>query len=75
MGALNTFPNELVFGAGMTSGSFSGSGQGYTTRIITTPDADIVFDRVMTSVGSYAATAFTSGNWLMQVVTFRAAGQ
>ena len=66
---------ELVFGAGMTDGNFTASSLGFTTRIITSPDADIVFDRVVTSVGSYSATASVSGNWLMHVVTFRAAGQ
>jgi len=69
------FATELVFGAGITTGGFTGSGTGFTTRIITTPDADIVNDRVTTSVGSFAATATQSGSWVMQVATFRAAGQ
>ena len=43
---------ELVFGAGMTDGNFTASSLGFTTRIITSPDADIVFDRV---VGMHAA--------------------
>ena len=66
---------ELIFGAGITTGGFSGSGTGFTTRIITVPDGDIVNDRVVTSAGSYTATANQSGSWVMQVVTFRAAGQ
>ena len=34
-------------------------------------------DRLVTSVGTYSGRATQSGpaNWLMQVVTFRAAGQ
>ncbi len=69
------FPTELVFGAGITTGGFTGSGTGIITRLITVPDADIVNDRVVTSTGSYAAAATQSGSWVMQVATFRAAGQ
>ncbi len=66
---------ELVFGAGMTSGAFTSSPAGFTTRIITNPDQDIVNDRVVTTLGTYAASATQSGSWVMQVATFRAAGQ
>ena len=45
----------------MTTGGFTGAGTGFTTRIITVPDADIVDDRVVTSTGSYSATATQSG--------------
>jgi hypothetical protein len=68
-----TAANELVFGAGTTTGVFSGSGSGFTTRIITTPDADIAEDRIVSAIGSYGATASQSGTWVMQVVTFRGA--
>src|SRR5262249_32301953 len=66
---------ELVLGAGTTTGGFSGAGSGFTTRIITDPDADIVEDRLVTATGSYSATASLSGSaaWVMQVVTFKAA--
>ncbi|MEY2524145.1 MAG: large repetitive protein, partial [Ilumatobacteraceae bacterium] len=67
--------NELVFGAGTTTGVFSGGGSGFTTRIITTPDADIAEDRIVSAAGSYGATAPQSGTWVMQVVTFRGAAQ
>ena len=40
-------PGGVVFGAGMTSGGFTASGAGFTTRIITVPDTDIVNDRVV----------------------------
>jgi glucose/arabinose dehydrogenase len=68
---------ELLFGAGMTTGYFSGSTSGYTTRIITSIDGDIANDRSVTSVGTYNAGATLSGSasWLMQIATFRAAGQ
>jgi len=72
-----TAPRELVFGAGMTMGTFSGAGTGFATRIITNPDADIAEDNFVTTTGSYGATASLSGGaeWLMQVAAFRAANQ
>jgi glucose/arabinose dehydrogenase len=70
-----TSPSELLFGAGMTSGIFTGSSAGYTTRIITPIDADIVNDRNVTSVGTYNAGGTQNGTWVMQIATFRAAGQ
>ncbi len=69
-----TYGNELVFGAGDTSGTFSNSGSGFTKRIITNPDSDIVEDKVVSTVGSYNAVATQSGAWVMQVATFKAAG-
>jgi glucose/arabinose dehydrogenase/PKD repeat protein len=73
--ATTNFAKELLLGVGMTSGAFSGAGTGYTTRIITNPDADIAEDRVVSSVGSYNATAPQNGTWVMQMVAFKAAGQ
>jgi len=70
-----TAANELVFGAGTTTGGFSGAGSGFTTRVITNPDADIAEDRIVSATGTYAATATQSGTWVMQVVTFRGAAQ
>src|SRR5882672_9872807 len=54
----------------------TGPGSGYTNRVITTPDGDILEDRVVTAIGSYTATApvSPSGQWIMQMVAFRAAG-
>ena len=61
----------------MTTGEFNGSASGYTTRIVTPIDADIVNDRNVTSVGTYSAGATQAGSasWVMQLATFRAAGQ
>jgi glucose/arabinose dehydrogenase/PKD repeat protein len=70
-----TSATELIFGAGVTTGGFTAAGSGFTTRIITVPDADIVADLIVTSTGSYAASATGSGSWVMQVATFRGAGQ
>jgi glucose/arabinose dehydrogenase len=67
--------SELIFGGGITSGGFTGAATGYTTRIITQPDADIVVDRNVTSTGTYNAGAVLGGGaaWVMQAVSFRAA--
>ena len=71
-----TAANALIFGAGMTTGGFSAAGTNFVSRIITSPDADIAEDRLVTTTGSYNATASLSGSaaWVMQVAAFRAAG-
>ena len=76
-GVTTTTPTELIFGAGMTKKRFTAAGAGFTKRIITSPDGDIAEDRNATATGIYSATAplNVSGAWLMQIVTFRAAGQ
>ena len=59
----------LLVGAGMTLGGFVGDSQ-FVSRVITSPDADIVEDRMVSAAGSYAATAPVSGTWLMQLAAF-----
>jgi hypothetical protein len=72
--ATTRFASELIFGAGMTVGLFTGAGSGFTTRVITSPDGDIGEDQVVSATGSYAATApNTNDNWLMQMATFKIA--
>ncbi len=67
--------NDLLFGAGSITTAFTGPGTGFTTVLINGL-GDIVEDQVVTSVGSYDATATLGlGNWAMQIVAFRAAGQ
>ncbi|WP_157868763.1 heparin lyase I family protein [Mycolicibacterium chubuense] len=70
-----TAGNELVFGAGITTGGFTAAGSGFSSRIITTPDGDIAQDKAVSTAGRYSATASLRGysRWLMQVATFRAA--
>ena len=72
-GTVTTTAPGLIFGAGMTTGGFSTAGTGFTTRVITTPDADIAQDRTVTTAGAYSATASVSGAWVMQIATFKAA--
>ena len=70
-----TAANALVFGAGMTTGSFGAAPAPFTTRIITNPDGDIAQDRLVTASGAYNATAPLNGSaaWVMQVAAFKAA--
>lgn len=72
--ATTAYSNELIFGAGMTVGTTSGAGTNFTKRIITSPDADIAEDRIVSAIGSYNATAKNTGSWVMQMATFKAAG-
>ena len=75
-GAVTTnFARELVVGAGITAGCFTGAGSSFTARIITNPDCDIVEDRIVAMTGSYSATAPQNVTWVMQVATFRGVGQ
>ncbi len=65
--------SELLFAAGMTGAVFTGPGPGFTSRIITSPDGDIVEDAIAPSAGSYNATApLNGGTWLLQLAAFRA---
>ena len=75
-GAANTTSaNDMIFGAGMTIARFTAAGAGFASRIITSPDADIAQDKIVSTTGSYSATApNSSSNWVMQMVAFRASG-
>jgi chitodextrinase len=69
-----TNANDLLVGANTVQTITSGAGSSFTQRIITSPDADILEDRIVTAVGSYSATApMASGWWVMQMVAFKAA--
>jgi hypothetical protein len=72
--ATTTSANELIFAANTVSTGNTAAGSGFTARIITTPDLDIAEDQVVSSTGTYTATALLSpaGTWVMQMVAFRA---
>jgi chitodextrinase len=71
-GATTTNANDLLFGANMTTGSTSGPGTGFTSRVITWPDGDIAEDQVVSTTGAYHATAGMDGSpWVMQMAAFR----
>jgi hypothetical protein len=66
--------NDLLFGANMVTSITSGAGAGFTTRIITPQDGDIAEDRSVSATGIYTANAnISTGQWIMQVVAFKAA--
>ena len=70
-----TAAEELIFGAGMVSTDTRAPGTGFTARAITQIDSDIAEDRIVTTAGTYSATSLmgTSGNWVMQMATFKTA--
>jgi hypothetical protein len=68
-----TDSHELIFAAGMTTGTFQPAAAPFVQRIITMPDGDTVEDEIVTSLGSYGATAQQNGAWIMQLATFRSA--
>jgi hypothetical protein len=70
-----TVPTTLLVAAGTAQTSFSAPGSGYTQRILTSPNANIVEDRIVTTTGPYSATATSSGNWVTQMAAFKASGQ
>ena len=68
-----TTANDLLFAANVVATVNTGPGAGFTQRIITT-DGNIAEDRMVSAVGSYSATAvLDSGEWIAQMVAFRAA--
>jgi hypothetical protein len=66
---------ELVFGAGITLGSFTGAGAAFSLRKLTgtTVNVGVVEDRIVSSTGMYSADAPLASNasYVMQVATFR----
>jgi chitodextrinase len=75
-GALATAaPSELLFAAGMTGGTFTAAGPGFTSRVVTAPDGDLVADAPAPTAGSYTATAsLSSGTWLLRLAAFAGQG-
>ena len=72
--ATTTTAYGMLFAATTVTSVSTGPGTGFTKRVITTPDGDIVEDRVVNAVGTYSATApMTSGEYVIQMVAFRGA--
>jgi hypothetical protein len=68
-----TAASELIFGAGTSGTKFTGAGTGFTSRMINIY-GNIAEDKTVSATGSYNATAAdSSGVWVMQVVTLKAA--
>jgi hypothetical protein len=73
-GAVTTrVANELIIGANLVQTHTTAAGSGFIQRMITVPHGDIVEDRTVTAIGSYAAAApiSPSAQWIMQLVTFK----
>jgi Chitobiase/beta-hexosaminidase C-terminal domain/Fibronectin type III domain len=68
-----TYANDLIVGANLVLQTTIGPGSGFTTRVITNPDSDIVEDRIVTAIGSYSASAPLNppAPWIMQLAAFR----
>ncbi|MGC2230440.1 MAG: hypothetical protein WBA09_02985, partial [Candidatus Acidiferrum sp.] len=71
--ATTTAANELIFGADTIFTTTAAAGSGFTSRIITSPDSDLVEDKIVSATGANSATATlsSSGPWVMQMVTFK----
>jgi hypothetical protein len=70
-----TNARDLLVGANIVTTLTSGSGSGFTERLLTVPDGDIIEDQIVTATGSYSASANVApaGGWVMQMVAFRTA--
>jgi RHS repeat-associated protein len=67
--------HDMLVAANLVQDLTSGPGAGYTNRMITYPDGDILEDSLVLSTGNYTATAPLSSScaWIMQLVAFRLA--
>ncbi|HKV64028.1 MAG TPA: IPT/TIG domain-containing protein [Candidatus Acidoferrum sp.] len=68
-----TNANDLLVGANVVFAKSTAAGAGYTNRVISL-NGGILEDRIVSATGSYSATAALSGggNWIMQMVAFKA---
>ena len=69
--ATTTKANDLIFGAGASSGNVNQAGTGFTSR--SSSFGNRTEDKDVTSVGAYSATARQNGSaWVMHMVAFKA---
>jgi fibronectin type 3 domain-containing protein len=70
---ITTNPTDLLFAANIVGTFTASAGRGFTSRMITSPNGDIVEDRMAKATGSHSATATlnSAGPWVMQMVAFR----
>jgi YD repeat-containing protein len=71
-----TNANDLLVGSNWVLSGTTGPGTGYTQRVISGWDGDILEDEIVSAVGSYTATAAISPSaaYIMQMAAFKAAG-
>jgi hypothetical protein len=68
--------SDLLVAGNVVANQTNGPVTGFAQKILTVPDSDIVEDEIVNSLASYTATApLSSGDWVMQIVAFRAATQ
>jgi hypothetical protein len=72
---MTTNANDLLVAANDVAHSTYTADSNFTQRLLT-DHQNIVEDRVVTTVGSYSASAWQdpSGDWIMEMVAFKAAG-
>ena len=68
-----TSATDLLVGANTVQSHSAGPGPGFTQRLLTNPNGEIAEDQVVSTAGSYTATAPLSyaGGWVMQMVALR----
>jgi hypothetical protein len=68
-----TNANDLLVGANVVYAKSTAAGAGYTNRVISL-NGGILEDQIVSATGNYSATATLSGggNWIMQMVAFKA---
>jgi len=67
-----TNANALLIAANVVQTVTTSAGAGFTSRMITSPNGSLLEDRIVTTTGTYSATASTNGGaWVMQIAAFR----
>jgi chitodextrinase len=69
-----TSANEVIVGAEYGDESATGAGNGYTLRVLSDPEFDVLEDLTVTQSSTYSATApmGTANLWVMSLATFKA---
>jgi len=71
--ASTTNATDLILGANLVQTQTIGPGVGFTQRLLTAPDGDIVEDQMVAAPGNYSVSSPVSPSapWIMQMVAFR----
>ena len=67
-----TNSDDLIFASDFIQTTTTGPGAGFTSRMVTSPESDIVEDETVAATGTFSASAsLQSGWWIMQVVAIK----
>jgi hypothetical protein len=67
-----TNADDLILASDFVQTTTTGPGPGFTSRMLTAPQSDIVEDEAVTSTGKFSATApLQSGWWIMQLIAIK----